>query len=328
MKVFSKEELAQHNGRNNSTIYVAYKGLVYDVSSSELFKGGKHYFHDTGIDLTQDMDAAPHLDDVMNKFPVLGSYNSNVNSTQVEIVKNEEIQSDSSNLELTLLGKVKLNHLTYQFIFKSNNPSLFLNRNKIGSYINLYVNINNIEYKRSYSIANVDNEGNIEFLIQEKTGGKVSEYLIHTLGLNNKIQCKGCFGGVTISDIKNEHLVLVCTDVGVAPIVDILSSIFKINPSIKVTILVGDRYRNESIYHTLFDLLPKFNRNISYIPYLSREKFVNFKSGYVSDYFKTDLVDKNAFYVIVGWNRMTNEVKSLLVSLGIKKESIYVQMYS
>ena len=48
------------------------KGKIYDVTSSELFKGGYHYFHPTGIDLTTDMEDAPHLEDVMDDFEIVG----------------------------------------------------------------------------------------------------------------------------------------------------------------------------------------------------------------------------------------------------------------
>jgi predicted heme/steroid binding protein len=69
---YSTEELALRNGQDMPEIWVGYKGKVYDVTSSELFKGGYHYFHATGIDLTKDMPDAPHLEDVMNDFEVVG----------------------------------------------------------------------------------------------------------------------------------------------------------------------------------------------------------------------------------------------------------------
>lgn len=53
-------------------IWIAFKGIIYDVTSSELFKNGKHFRHGTGVDLTEEMEDALHLDDVMNKFPIVG----------------------------------------------------------------------------------------------------------------------------------------------------------------------------------------------------------------------------------------------------------------
>lgn len=69
---YTKQELAHRNGKVLTEIWVAYKGHIYDVTSSELFKDGEHYFHSSGQDLTEEMEAAPHFDDVLNNFPIVG----------------------------------------------------------------------------------------------------------------------------------------------------------------------------------------------------------------------------------------------------------------
>jgi predicted heme/steroid binding protein len=74
VKDFSKEELARYNGKNGSPAYAAYKGRVYDVSSSFLWKDGKHQvLHEAGGDLTDAMEQAPHGEYVFKKFPLVGS---------------------------------------------------------------------------------------------------------------------------------------------------------------------------------------------------------------------------------------------------------------
>jgi len=69
---YSLDELSKRNGKLMSTVWIAYQGKIYDVSSSELFKNGKHYEHEAGKDLTAEMADAPHWDDVMENFPVVG----------------------------------------------------------------------------------------------------------------------------------------------------------------------------------------------------------------------------------------------------------------
>ena len=76
MKEFSEEELAQCDGKNGKPAYVAYKGKVYDVSASFLWKDGRHQvLHKAGIDLTDALEEAPHGVDVLEKFPVVGTLN-------------------------------------------------------------------------------------------------------------------------------------------------------------------------------------------------------------------------------------------------------------
>ena len=66
MKEFTEEELAQYNGKNGNPVYVAYKGKVYDVSASFLWKDGAHQvLHSAGVDLTDALGQAPHGGDVL-----------------------------------------------------------------------------------------------------------------------------------------------------------------------------------------------------------------------------------------------------------------------
>jgi len=73
MKEFTEEELAQYDGKNGNLAYVAYKGKVYDVTGSFLWKNGIHQvLHSAGVDLTDALEQAPHGDDALRKFPVVG----------------------------------------------------------------------------------------------------------------------------------------------------------------------------------------------------------------------------------------------------------------
>jgi predicted heme/steroid binding protein len=51
---------------------VAFKGIIYDVTESRLWKNGKHYEHWAGQDLTDELKDAPHSDQVFAKFEVVG----------------------------------------------------------------------------------------------------------------------------------------------------------------------------------------------------------------------------------------------------------------
>jgi len=72
-RTFTKEELAEFNGKNGKKAYVAYKGKVYDVTGSFHWKDGKHWVvHEAGKDLTMEMKDAPHFDDLLEPFEVVG----------------------------------------------------------------------------------------------------------------------------------------------------------------------------------------------------------------------------------------------------------------
>ena len=72
MKQFTKSQLALHNGQDKETIYVAFNGLIYDMTESRLWRNGKHYEHWAGQDLTEELADAPHSERVFEKFTPIG----------------------------------------------------------------------------------------------------------------------------------------------------------------------------------------------------------------------------------------------------------------
>ncbi|KQB99917.1 cytochrome b5 domain-containing protein [Pedobacter sp. Hv1] len=69
---YSKQQLALRNGQDKPQVWIAYKGKIYDVGSSRLWRNGKHYEHWAGQDLTAELPDAPHTDTVFEKFEVIG----------------------------------------------------------------------------------------------------------------------------------------------------------------------------------------------------------------------------------------------------------------
>jgi len=72
MKTYTKQQLALRNGQDKPEIWIAYMGKIYDVSSSRLWKNGKHYEHWAGQDLTEELKGAPHTEHVFLKFEPIG----------------------------------------------------------------------------------------------------------------------------------------------------------------------------------------------------------------------------------------------------------------
>jgi len=74
MKQFSREELARYDGKGGRPAYIACNGKVYDVSTSFLWQKGNHQIlHGAGADLTEVLKQAPHGEDLLERFPVVGT---------------------------------------------------------------------------------------------------------------------------------------------------------------------------------------------------------------------------------------------------------------
>jgi predicted heme/steroid binding protein len=71
IKEYTLEELANYNGKNGK-VYVAYQGKVYDVSNSDLWKGGTHKGHSAGKDLTYELNISSHGPGILKDYPVVG----------------------------------------------------------------------------------------------------------------------------------------------------------------------------------------------------------------------------------------------------------------
>jgi 2-oxoglutarate ferredoxin oxidoreductase subunit beta len=73
LKPFPLKELQRFDGQEGRPLYIGYKGKVYDLSSSPLFQGEKRMrCHIAGKDLTREIEFAPHGEDLVLKFPVVG----------------------------------------------------------------------------------------------------------------------------------------------------------------------------------------------------------------------------------------------------------------
>ncbi len=70
---FKRSQLALRNGQDRDEIWVAYRGIIYDVTESRMWRNGQHYEHWAGQDLTQELDQdAPHMDEVFARFEIVG----------------------------------------------------------------------------------------------------------------------------------------------------------------------------------------------------------------------------------------------------------------
>ncbi len=72
MEKYTLSQLALRNGQDKPEIWVAYKGVIYDVSESRLWRNGKHYEHWAGQDLTEELAMAPHTEHVFKRYKAIG----------------------------------------------------------------------------------------------------------------------------------------------------------------------------------------------------------------------------------------------------------------
>ncbi len=72
LPIYTLQQLALRNGQDKPAIWIAFNGLIYDVTESKLWRNGNHYEHWAGQDLTDELKDAPHTQTVFEKFKVVG----------------------------------------------------------------------------------------------------------------------------------------------------------------------------------------------------------------------------------------------------------------
>ena len=70
----TRSELARFDGKEGRRAYAAVNGKVYDFTDSPRWKDGDHEKqHRAGCDLSMDLESAPHIRAVIERFPVVGT---------------------------------------------------------------------------------------------------------------------------------------------------------------------------------------------------------------------------------------------------------------
>ncbi len=74
---FDEMELRAYNGEGGRPAYIAYDGVVYDVTNAPNWRGGMHRnMHYPGLDLTRSLRKAPHDASVFQRVPRVGRLTS------------------------------------------------------------------------------------------------------------------------------------------------------------------------------------------------------------------------------------------------------------
>lgn len=73
LRKFTQNELSEYNGKGGKPTYIAFQGKVYDVSDSAFWMDGDHMgAHQAARDLTNEMDLAPHRQEVLERAKQVG----------------------------------------------------------------------------------------------------------------------------------------------------------------------------------------------------------------------------------------------------------------
>jgi arsenite oxidase small subunit len=90
LRSFTHKELELFDGKEGHPFYIVFNGKVYDLSKSQLWIEGTHMgIHTRNENLAESMKKAPHTQETLERFPIIGTFSEPTQPTPATTEKTE-----------------------------------------------------------------------------------------------------------------------------------------------------------------------------------------------------------------------------------------------
>ncbi|MBI1968350.1 hypothetical protein HYS49_00405 [Candidatus Woesearchaeota archaeon] len=195
-----------------------------------------------------------------------------------------------------------------------------------GQYLMLLVERNGEKKWKPYSILNPPSQqGKLDLCVKLVPGGLASE-TFQEAPLGQEFQARAPFGHFTFAEESPnpEHWFL-CAGTGVTPFYSMIFEYAKKYPHQRFVLLFSVRQKKDLFFLDAFKQLEKQQRNFSYMPTLTQEKWEG-KMGRVQTLLPEDL--KNKTFYICGVKEFVLDVKDFLLEHGVAKDDLKMERYT
>ena len=225
-----------------------------------------------------------------------------------------------------VLQKQQLNNSAIKIVFDIPDSLKEEFKFKPGQYINLVVQIENEELRRSYSICSSPSEP-LSIGVKAIENGKVSNYLVHSLQVGDLIQISKPEGNFGIKE-SDCSIVAFAAGSGITPILSIAKSIE--NTDSKLQLFYGSKSYNEILFRSELENLT----NTATTHFLSQELKEGTVNGRIDETTirnqiksNLDLLKADSF-LICGPEAMIKCVDENLRFFGVSKEKIRYELFT
>lgn len=198
-----------------------------------------------------------------------------------------------------------------------------------GQYLNIKVNINGNQVKRSYSICSDVNEP-LSVGIKEVEDGYVSKFFNQNAKVGQKVIVSKPMGDFTIDEVKG-HFVGIAAGSGITPILSIAKMIQRTDGA-KMDLIYGNRDDKSIMFESELQDFDKDKVNVTHI-FSEQQKdgvlFGMMTEEIMTNYFKENLnLDEiNGFY-ICGPEAVIIHSKNALQKLGVSDDKIHFELFT
>lgn len=181
---------------------------------------------------------------------------------------------------------------------------------------------------RACSIASTQDEADLLFVIKVKIGGRLGDFVVHTLEQGSTVRIQGPFGFFTLRE--NDHDVLfAATGAGIAPFRSHIAHALKSGDSRTMHLFFGVRTKQDLFWAEEFELLEKKHANFHLHLCLSGDETWAGNKGRIQAFIpaKISIAEKTDLY-ICGAPEMVADIKKLaLETWGMSKANVHAEGY-
>ncbi|MDQ7003301.1 MAG: FAD-binding oxidoreductase [Ghiorsea sp.] len=180
--------------------------------------------------------------------------------------------------------------------------------------------------RRSYSIANSNEEKTIRLFIKKVENGILSQYWFHEAKVNDLLRIEGPKGSFFFRKPKR-NIIFMATGTGIAPVKAILDKLAETSDSFSATsfsLYWGNRKIEDFFWKPNYSSL-----DLNYVPVLSREHEAwQGRVGYIQDAVVADGLSMNDTQVYAcGSLPMIESASAMLVKNGLEEKEFYADAF-
>lgn len=205
-----------------------------------------------------------------------------------------------------------------------------------GQYITLKSEINNVEFRRSYSICTSPEENRLSVVVKAIKDGTFSNFIKNNIEADHYLEVSLPEGRFVYnaSEDSGKNIFLVAAGSGITPIISIAKNILFNGPSNTVTLLFANRDIDNTIFfNELESLRFQFEERLKIIYIFSQKNYENYHFGRIDHEFLENVIRKefnfqniSEFYSC-GPEELVKNLHNYLESIGIPKEKMKSELF-
>lgn len=207
-----------------------------------------------------------------------------------------------------------------------------------GQYLNLKMDLNGTEIRRSYSICSAPFEKDLSVAVKKISKGIFSTYANENLKEGDEIDLMPPMGNFILPEVLDEvdTLIFYCAGSGITPVISLIKTILNSQPHKQVILYYGNRHTDAIIFREeLENLKNLYTTRFSLNYILTRERLSSDlfygrlnaeKCRKFEQYFTRD--QSKSLYYLCGPSEMIFEIKDALTNSGVDEKNIHFELFT